>query len=530
MPSGMPSPGLAYPGSRMSPDSADLRTFGSDPNDDYWREGPAINNRSLHMWRTNDVCRAMVECITSGTLGSMGVKPRSAWQPKNRVPMKVDANGEPTPAQRKVHVKRGQIDDIIDAAYDGTRFDAAGQLSRRDMDEVELISMIACGDAIAVRCWRPQRPGRQVQATCWRIIDPARVSNPNFAYNTPRMYDGFELDDSGSPIAIHVQRRHPDTLVAPEFVWDRIPIFAPDGSRNVTHMKAPGRPDQIRGIGWFAPIMEIVNQLGGTRKAYAVTKRLQACIGLIFTNSNPAAFAKSMKGVFTMDQISQMFPGMMLQVPTGSTVTPLQWQFNGDDFEKYNEAIITGIAAAWSLPMEFVMNRLTKSNLASARAALAQAFATFVRWQNHLIIHSAKPKAESVLIEADARGQIDLGDDLDAALRFRWNRPSRSFPDPLKEAGAAKSWHDLGRSLSGIFGDQGQDFEDEIEQTAQDLAFAKAHGVPIFTGATPATGAAGAADAGGGADGNDGPGDEGKPGENDDAGEATTDDDKNNDE
>lgn len=514
MPPNMSSPGLAYPGSRMTPDSADLRTFGSDPNDDYWREGSAVNNRSLHMWRSNDICRAMVETMTSGVLGSMGLMPRSQWKSPTLQTM-VDENGEPTAAQRKVHGRRAQIDDIITAAYQGTRFDAGGQLSRRDMDEVELLSMIACGDAISVRCWRPRRPGRQVQATCWRIIDPARVSNPNFAYNTTNMYDGFELDDSGSPIAIHVQRRHPDTLVAPEFVWDRIPIFAADGTRNVTHMKAPGRPDQVRGIGWFAPIMEIVNQLGGTRKAYAVTKKLQACIGLIISSQNPAMMAKTMKGSFTMDQISQLFPGMVLNIPTGATVTPLQWSFNGDDFEKYNEAIITGISAAWNLPMEFVMCRLTKSNLAAARAALAQAFATFVRWQNHLIIHSAQPKVESVLVEAEARGQVVLGDDRDAAFRFRWNRPARTFPDPVKEATAAKSWHDLGKSLSSIFGEQGEDFEEQVEQTAQDLAFAKAQGVRITTGADPAeTAAAG----GGGPDG--GAGDDGKPADADDEDDA----------
>jgi capsid protein len=136
-----------------------------------------------------------------------------------------------------------------------------------------------------------------------------------------------------------------------------------------------------------------------------------------------------------------------------------------------------------------MQHRLTKTALASARAALMQAYRTFHVAQELCISQCEQPWAESVITEDIARGRLAVGtDDLDAIFSLRFNRPSKQFPDPVREVTAAKLWIDLGKSPSAVFAEQGLDHEMEVLQNAQDRAFMAAHNVPLNTGTGPAQG------------------------------------------
>lgn len=483
MPPNIASPGFAYPASRVTPNTLDWPVIGTDANDDWWREASSIANRSWHLWRTNPYARAIQVTIEEGTLGANGLIPRSIF--RNDAGLSVRADD---PAQETILAdlcaKRGMVEQSLRSAYKGTRFDAAGQSSKRQMTATMLLCCYVAGDGVAIRQWKPSRPGRQYQATCWRVVDPSRVSNPNFGTNSATMFEGFELDDDGVPIAVHVQRRNPYAVQVVDYTWDRIPFFAPDGTRNVVHLKAPGRADEIRGVSFYASFMGLINQLGAVTDAYVVAKRIQACIGIIRCTPDQIAAAAAGKNGSTTTQGAKIYPGMIMDVQAGTTITPLQWNFNGTDHTQFQDSLLQAICAAIGMPMEYVQHRLTKSNMASARAALMQAYRTFHVAQEMVISQVEQPWAESVIAEDMARGRLDLGtDDLDQIFSLRFNRPAKQFPDPVREATAAGLWIGLGKSPSSVFAEQGMDHEQEVLQNGQDRAFMAAHAVPLITGA-----------------------------------------------
>ena len=493
MPPGMASPGFAFPASRVTPNTLDWPVTGTDPSDDWWREGSAIVNRSWHLWRNNPYALAMVRTMVEGAVGQCGLTPRSLF---NR-DVGLTAATDPTQVAALVAANgmRSQVEKSLRSAYQGKRFDAVGQYTKRDMTEIMLVSCVVAGDAWSVRQWKPNRPGRQYQSTCWRIVDSARVSNPNFGNNTATRFEGIELDDDGCPIGIWIQKRNPYAVQVVDWTWDYTPWYAPDGSLNVTHMMAPGRPDQLRGVGWFSSIMGLVNQLGSVTDAFVVAKRVQACIGIIRSSMDQGAAATAGKNGSTNTGAQKLYPGMIMDVPSGTTVTPLQWNFQGNDHSQFQDSMLQAITAAWGLPMEYVQHRLTKSNLASARVALMQAYRTFATAQEMLISHVEQPWAESVIREEMARGRLPSASDdqLDDMFSFKWNRPARPYPDPLKEWVAAKNATDMGVSPSTAHAQQGLDFASEILQSQQDATLMAAHGVQLNTGGNSPTSAPGSA-------------------------------------
>jgi capsid protein len=144
--------------------------------------------------------------------------------------------------------------------------------------------------------------------------------------------------------------------------------------------------------------------------------------------------------------------------------------------------MLQAITAAWGLPMEFVQHRLTKSNMASARAALMQAYRTFQTLQESIISHVEQPFAQSVIIEDIARGRLSFSMADPELFSLRFNRPPKQFPDPLKEWNGNMVAAGTGKSPSTFFGEQGLDFQDEVMQSHSDRAFAAAHGVPLNFG------------------------------------------------
>lgn len=493
MPPNIASPGFAYPASRVTPNTLDWPVIGTDANDDWWREASSIANRSWHLWRNNPYARALVTTMVEGVLGANGLEPRSIFRTDAGLELQAT-----DPNQQSIldgiRQSRVQIERSLRCAYSGLRFDAAGQLSRKQMSEVMLVCALVAGDGIAIKQWKNARPGRQYQATCWRVIDPSRVSNPNFGVNSATMFEGFELDADGVPIAIWVQRRNPYAVQVVDYTWDRVPFYADDGTQNVSHLKAPGRADEIRGVSMFASAMGLINQLGQTTDAYVVAKRVQACIGIVRTSGDQVAAAAAGANKSTTTQGNKLYPGIVMDVLKGTTITPLNWNFQGADHGLFQDSMLQAICASWGLPLEFVQHRLTKSSLASSRAALMQAYRTFATCQGNMITAVEQPWAESVIQEDIARGRLNVGTtDLDALFSLRFNRPAKQFPDPVREATAAKMWIDMGLSPSSIFAGQGWDHEEEVMQQSQDRAFMAAHKVPLVTTPAPQSNATGGA-------------------------------------
>lgn len=439
-----------------------------DANDDVARNLVTDNARAWDLWRTDPYYRALVETEVELVVGPDGLRFRSLYQE--------DTSLDTDPSEQKT---RANIDAIVRRATARNRLDATGLLTWREMSEQVYRSKKVTGMGYAVRVWRPRRPDAY-QGTAWRLIDSARVSNPGHGADTRTMFQGHELDADGREVAIWVQKTHPNLVrTAPINEWVRIQIYNDDGSRNVVIARNTARPESIRALGSASAVMLYLRMLQGTTEAWAIAKRIQASYGLMIKTGDPEGAARDDRYGAQLTGKVPIKPGMRYY-HNHDSIEPLNFNFQGGDYEGFRNPIIEAVCAAEGLPFEMVLKRLTKTNMASSRAALLTAYQFARREQNGQIATVESHWIDSILREAVARDILTPhSDDWDEVSRGRWLRAPRVWPDPLKEAQAARAWMDLGRSPTSIYDEAGLDFEHEIMQTAQDRRFMEAQGVSI---------------------------------------------------
>lgn len=467
--------GLIHHGAANDRFLANWQPGSFDVNDGWWQDGRTIGERGWDLYQNNPFARAMVETILGGTFGAQGLVFRSAYS----------IDDDPQVSDAELEVRR-QIDACVSRAVAGQRADVAGVMSWVDMHKALRVSRRVAGDGFAVRLYRPNRP-HAVYGTCWRLIDPARVCNPNFGANSKTLFEGFELDAEGTPVAIHVVSVHPNLMrYGEERRWTRIPIFAPDGTRNVIHVRAPGRPDQIRGLGAFSPVMTDLKHLDDIKLAWVVAKKANASIAYFINTKNPAQAAATDKNGAVINGTVGIKPLMKYYLGPDDKIQTFQFPFQGAEFDELLVSMLQGPCGSWALPVEMVLRRLTKSNLASSRAALMDYYETCEREQDEHIAQAYQPMIAAIIMEGVARGEIDAPtDDLMRLTAGRYLRPSRSFPDPKKEADAAAAWIALGASKSTVFATAGMSFDDETAQKRQDQEYEQAQGVVDTPPAAP---------------------------------------------
>ncbi|MFM2054093.1 MAG: hypothetical protein RL456_2130 [Pseudomonadota bacterium] len=452
-----------------TPTASDWATDYRDPNWTYGAEGTIIGARSEDAARNNPIAAAAIETMCAGTLGETGLLFRSDFAR--------DLERDTDEAEER---KRREINASVWRATRYTRFDAQGRRSWRGLLECTLASALLTGDGYAVRVVKPGRYGRQYQASCVRLIHAGRVSNPDYKPDSDRLFRGVELDGDGNPIAIHARRYRLIGGAIAADDWQRIPIWSRDGVRQVTHLTRSWHPDQLRGTGWLSPILPLIKQFGGVNDAYVVAKRIQACYPAVLTTDDPKTLAEAARNGTLLTAGMRVKPGTVYVAKTGVEFTYQNLSFNGADHQAFAESLLQLATAALGLPYEVVINRLNKSNLAAARAALLAAYRAFRIQQHELIVQVIEPWIEWIVREDIARGRLrDLGtDDLDLILRGKFLRPAVPTPNLAQDVGAAKTMIDMGVAPEDAFAMVGlPDFESTIRLHAQNTRLMQAQGV-----------------------------------------------------
>jgi capsid protein len=451
-----------------TPTASDWATDYRDPNWTFGAEGHVIGARSEDAARNNPVAAAAIETMCGGVLGEHGLVFRSDF-----------ARDLERDSDEAEAATRRAINGSVWRATRNTRFDAAGQRSWRSLLETTLASALLTGDGFAVRVVQPRRYGRQYQSTCVRLIHAGRVSNPHYGPDSDRLFRGIEMDADGNPVAIHVRRyRLVGGLVGADD-WQRIPIYGPDGARQVTHLRRSWHPDQMRGVGWLSPILPMLKQFGGVNDAYVVAKRIQACYPLVLLTDDPAALASAARNGTLLTAGMRVKPGTVYVGKTDVQFEYKNLSFNGQDHQQFAESLLQLATAALGLPYEVVINRLNKSNLAAARAALLAAYRAFRIQQHDLIVQVIEPWIEWIIREDIARGRLRPGtDDLDLILRSKFLRPPVPTPNLMQDVSAAKTMIDMGTAPEDAFAMVGMpDFESTIRLHAQNTRLMRAQGV-----------------------------------------------------
>ena len=367
-------------------------------------------------------------------------------------------------------------------------FDAARRLNFAGQSVVMLRTAFLSGDALALAHWLPERPGAK-WATCFQLIDPARLGTPPGTMNGRYMRDGVEINDLGEAIAYHIRKTHPGEFwVGGDPTYERVAARTSHGRLRVIHLYEQLRPGQTRGKAILAGVMGAFKMLDHYQRVELQT---------VVVNSMIAAFIET---PLKADEIADLFGGAdkfmqsrsswdvklegasVIPLHPGDSLKPFTPTRPNNAFEAFVEAVLRYISTGLNIPYELLMKDFSKTTYSSARAALLEAWRYFNARRNWFATYWANPVYELWLEEAVARGEVEAPDFYENKAAYcacRWIGDGRGWVDPMKEAQASgERIRNNVSTLEREAAEQGLDWEEVLEQRAREEAFARSLGLP----------------------------------------------------
>ena len=357
------------------------------------------------------------------------------------------------------------------------------------------------GDAIAVALWQPEKA--DPWATRLMLIEADRLSTPLHLQHRSDIRGGIELDAYGAPQAYHILRHHPGDRYSPWGLsaasapqWERIPARTDWGRRRVIHLHDKERTGQSRGKPIVSAVMREIRMAGD----YAHNE-LQASV----TNSLVAAFLETDLGpegaarLFGQDPLAswktiqesakksgffsrKIASGAITAVPPGTRINSVAPGRPNPAFEAFMLATLRNISAGMNLPYELLLKDFSKTNYSSARASMLEAWRYFNGRRRWLTDAWLRPIYELWLEEAVNAGRISAPgyyQNRYAYQRARFIFGGRGWVDPVKEATAAQIRIQAGLStLEKECAEQGEDYEEILDQQAIEAAMRRERGLP----------------------------------------------------
>jgi len=448
---------------------ADWNTWISEPNHIWSAEAKVLAARGLSLVSNDPFAAAMVSAKLRETHGPTGMVLRSTYSEKDVI--------QTTTEERN---QRRAIEASIRHASAGRQIDASGGLTRVELERALDWTATIMGDCFAVRLWRPERRNAY-QATCWRLVMPNRVSNPSQAVNNLTIQDGIEFNLAGEATAIYVEKTQIGSYGTINITgWDRIPMVADDGSRNVIHRVGMRVPGMVRGISMFAPALLLMRQIQGTVEAHVAGKRAQAIHPIIYFTEDEEELKASITAKARLGQNAVLGPMSVLVAKYGaSDVKFMTSSFQGADLRDFLTTMYRSLSAMWGLPWQVVLCEMGEASLASARAGLDQNDRTCQGYQEDHQAQVSRVMDEAIIREEVARDRLTFGtDDWTDIMAGRYSRPPKYSTDRQKDSVTIKNLIETGVSPTTAFAMFGLDYEDEAEQTARDIEFAEGQGLP----------------------------------------------------
>jgi len=355
------------------------------------------------------------------------------------------------------------------------------------------------GDALALPLWLP-RPGARWN-TRLMMVESDRLATPVGMEHREDIRKGIEFDKWGAPVAYHILKRHPGDAFAFGFYgmtreaqfmeWDRVPAFTPWGRRRVIHLHDKERTGQSRGKPVVSAVMREFHMAG----KYAANE-LQASLAnslvaaFLESDLDPASAAELFgenprdawnASVAQTRNIRQLKGAAVIPLPAGARLSSFTPGRPNQAFEAFMLASLRHIAAGMNLPYELLLKDFSKSNYSSARAALLEAWRYFHGRRRWLSDYWLRAIYELWLEEAINAGEIEAPgfyENRYAYLRARFIFGGRGWVDPVKEAQAAALRIETGIStLEKECAEQGDDFEEVMDQRAIELRMAAERGL-----------------------------------------------------
>lgn len=358
--------------------------------------------------------------------------------------------------------------------------DAARKLNFNSQTALIFRSVIENGEALALVLWREN--SANPFATCFQLLEPDRLSNPDFKQNSEFLRDGIEINQYGEAENYWISKYYPNDYYYGQGAntWQKIAAQTPFGRKLILHVHHPERIGQNRGKPLFTSIMPLFKMLDHYERSELNASVVNAMIAAFIETPMDSESIAEMFGESVDDYLEKrkdwsvkLEGGSIIPVFPGDKVSAFTPSRPNSSYAAFVENVLRHIGTGLNIPLELLMKDFSKTNYSSARAALIEAWRFFNGRRSWIINYWAKPVFELWLEESVNRGLIEAPNFYEkkaAWCRCKWIGPGRGWVDPVKEAQASQIRMESGLStLEDECASQGLDWEEVLMQRVREL-------------------------------------------------------------
>lgn len=311
--------------------------------------------------------------------------------------------------------------------------------------------------------------------------------------NGRQIVQGIEIDDDGRPVAYYFG----EPLYSGRPVQrERVP------AHEVIYVYDPERALQRRGFTWLASVMVTARQLGGYEDAHVIGARLAASkMGFFERDMALGADVEHTSAPEDEDapeptsvQDMEANPGTFNILPPGYKFNKFDVAFPHQSYSDFTKAGHRKEAVGLGVSYNALLSDLENVNYSSMRSGLLverdEWRSIYTLWRDGLLCHIYENWLNMSLLV----GAVDLGTrDVTRVSSHRWSARGWPWVDPLKDMQAAVLGIQNGlASRQQVLAEQGRDFEDVLEELAEEEKLAKTYkvklGAPVPASAPPSGG------------------------------------------
>jgi lambda family phage portal protein len=299
------------------------------------------------------------------------------------------------------------------------------------------------GDILALRVMPDNQPGRVI-STAWKLVEADRLRNPPgtmdgaiCAQTGNMIAGGVEVDAYGAPVAYWILKQHPGDLVQrPGFSPIPERIDAWDTALNlprVLHIYKKERPEQLRGVGMLATVIELLGMIADLTDAELFAAVMSAMIAIVYKSPGAQPMPEPDYGeddgnlghdggppLHDQQPQYKMESGSIMEIDSDAEVDIKSPGRPNSAFDPFFQAIVRQIGAAIGIPAGVLM-LLFNSSYTASKAEL-EAMYLYVRAERAWIGGDfCDPTYHCFVAEKVARGDYVMpGFFKDLAVRAAW--------------------------------------------------------------------------------------------------------------
>jgi lambda family phage portal protein len=300
---------------------------------------------------------------------------------------------------------------------------------------------------------------------------------------------GVEIDRYGRPVRYAFLTRHPgDYWFQGQPDKENVKhVFLP--ANEVIHLFIPERPNQHRGVPWFAPVIADAHQLQGYEEAAVIRARSTASLMGFITSPEGELEADAVE---EGQRITEFEPGVFKYLDGGQNVVVPDLKSPDGQYEDFVRAKTRRFASGFGCSYETLSRDFSQTNYSSSRLSLLEDRDHWKVVQNYLIEHFHMRVFREWLDVAVLSGELALPDYELRPERYdspKWLARGWSWVDPMKEGEAYALMEDRGyMTKAQICALLGTDLDENLAQKAREQKMAADLGVQLATDVAPAAG------------------------------------------